>query len=130
MRSNDDIVKRLAEVKKELQLLKSAQPIGGDSWIMYRNEKKVWLGVGSVSKVTVNITFTPDNPGIAPVLMYISPDNNPKNTIELLQPDVNTYTYIATENEIWVVQDGYIYLTALSTKKGTITATVSGLSFV
>ena len=129
MRFNSNIITRIAEAKQELEMLKTTQPIGGDSWIMYRTNHSIWLGVGSVKTVNIAITFTPENHGVLPVLMYISPDDNPKNTMELLQPNTSTYTYVATENEIWHVQDGYIRLTALSTRKGVITATVSNLSF-
>ena len=129
MRFNSNIITRIAEAKQELEMLKTTQPIGGDSWIMYRANLSVWLGVGSVKTANVAITFTPENHGVFPVLMYMSPDDNPKNTMELLQPNTSTYTYVATQNEIWWVQDGYIRLTALSTRKGVITATVSNLSF-
>ena len=129
MRFNSNIITRIAEAKQELEMLKTTQPIGGDSWIMYRSNHSIWLGVGSVKTVNIAITFTPENHGVFPVLMYMSPDNNPKNTMELLQPNTSTYTYVATQNEIWQVQDGYIRLTALSTRKGVITATVSNLSF-
>lgn len=124
----DNLPARIKEAKRQLAELKTAQPIAGDSWIMYRFEKLVYIGTGSVRTADLNVEFVPDNPGVFPVIMTLTAGYVPHWSIELLQESEGVYKYYANQSNFDSVS-GNLRLIAQSTRKGTINATLTNVTW-
>lgn len=118
MRDNENIANRIKKAKRELAELKTAQPIGGDSWIMYRYTYDMPNASG-----IIHIEFLPDVPGIFPVVMTLQNSINdpPSWQVRLLPEDVGVYEYWLNRDRVYYTQ---FYLVVQTIRTGTIKVTM------
>lgn len=63
--NNDDLIKRVNDIRVNIQNLKTSQTIGGDSWVVYRTyiNMPVETANNNTVKPKYQIDFTPDIDG-------------------------------------------------------------------
>lgn len=118
---NDDLIKRVNNIRVNIQNLKTSQTIGGDSWVVYRTY--IQLPTETLSNNSVKpkyqIDFTPDIEGNFVAKAYKVSEDRISFTLDMT-PDPN----VAGR---WYLDQGYFVpwgIMIYSTRKGTARVTL------
>lgn len=120
--NDDDLIKRVNDIRTNIRNLKTTQIIGGDSWVVYRQYIPMPLASGpqpSSSKPTYLVEFTPDIDGPFVAKAYYTTDDRISYARDLA-PDPNYFGR-------WFCPRGYFVpwgIMVYSTKKGNATVTL------
>lgn len=119
---DDDLIKRVNEIRTNIRNLKTTQTIGGDSWVVYRTYLDMPVssgGVGSSNKPKYRVDFTPDVDGQFISKAYMVTTDRTQYAVDLT-PDPNYFGR-------WFVPSGYAVpwgVMIYSTRKGSAVVTV------
>ena len=105
MRQTDNIIKELAEIKRELELLKSAQIFGGDNTAVYNDTDSITDGSGSYAS-SCTMLFEGKSNGIeisSSFSFNLDSDGWYSNTNEIYMTQISTNKDVAKYENSWIV---------------------------
>ena len=105
MRQTDNIIKELAEIKRELGLLKSAQIFGGDNTAVYNDTDSITDGSGSYAS-SCTMLFEGKSTGIeisSSFSFNLDSDGWYSNTNEIYMTQISTNKEVAKYENSWIV---------------------------
>jgi hypothetical protein len=113
-----ELAKRVNRINADIKDLKTEQAIGGDSWIIYRDQ----VSYTSLANRIYQVDFVPDVAGSFIAKAYLTDPTRFQYGSELSvrpDPNVNGRWYVISTSFGTVDRTVFIY----STKKGTLTLT-------
>lgn len=108
MRQTDNIISELAEIKKELGLLKSAQIFGGDNTVVYSDSDSITDGSGSTASFCTML-YKGESTGVelsSSFSFNLDSEGWYSNTNEIYMTQISTNKDVAKYENSWIVSFG------------------------